>query len=222
VRGAPDLSHIAHVDGLEPGDRQRFEFRWRPPPRSDVPLDVQLFAGADGDAGLELRLEPAEVQPAPVEGGAALEVLAFDAEPEGDSDLTGAWRAGATATLEQFTRHVCLGAGRPEPCPNGFLSWGPYVPGRRGARVALRYDLLLDRSSPKVWLDIAAAEGSVVVARSRSIELDVPGFRTLLLRARLDAHAADLEGRLNAHGGERVEPGAIVVRAAVLRLEAAP
>jgi hypothetical protein len=221
VRGAPDVCHVAHVDGLEAGDLQRFEFRWHPPAGSALPLDVQLFGGADAGEALELRMEPAEATRSRVEDGPALEVLAFYTEPGRDGEL-GAPRADAAAPLERFTRHACLDAARPVPCPNGFLSWGPYLPGRRGARVSLRYEIRVDDSAPKIWLDIAAAQGSRLVARSRSMGLAEPSSRTLLLHGRLDADAPDLEGRLNAHGGARVEPGAVVVRDAALRVEAAP
>jgi hypothetical protein len=85
----------------------------------------------------------------------------------------------------------------------------------------VRYDVAVGPVPPRLWIDIAAAQGSRTLARSRGVDHAEPGSRTLLLLARLDADATDLEGRLNAHGGANVEPGALVLRGALLRVEPA-
>jgi hypothetical protein len=120
---------------------------------------------------------------------------------------------GCHALLECFTRQDGVLGPAPSPCSEGFLVWGPYVPGAQGSDVYLRYDVDARRAGNNVWFDIAAQNGREELARSPTFAIAEAGSYSFALAAQLAMPSDNVEGRMNAGGGD-----ALVIRSAALTL----
>lgn len=214
LRSASDRTHFGHPEGLEEGDVHRFEFHWRPHDAAMAALSVQLFGSSEA-IPFSLRIERAAATRV-ADGRAASErpelaIVALERH-------VASAPASAVYPVGRFTQHDCLSAPGVAACPSGFLSWGPYVSGRRGEQVRLRYDIEARRAGARVWFDVAARQGSDEIARSRVFDIDEPGIHSFALAARLLADVDAIEGRMNADGGASLPSDALAVRDAELRL----
>ena len=206
LQGPGKLNHHAHIDGLLAGDLHRFEFRWTPSAGEGAPLSLRLFGNAAAGGDLMLRVEGAEAHPIPMDTPRGLEVVALEHHPSRGEP-------NAVYRLERFTRQDCVLGPAPSTCSQGFLVWGPYVPGAQGSDVYLRYDVDARRAGNNVWFDIAAQNGRDELARSPTFAIAEAGSYSFALAAQLAMPSDGVEGRMNTDGGD-----ALIIRSAALTL----
>jgi glucan phosphoethanolaminetransferase (alkaline phosphatase superfamily) len=209
LRAHPSVRHFAHVDTLQVGDTHQLEFLWRPRREDAAPLAIQLYGAADVP-NFALALEHASARLADVAIDRELKLLALNRVPLGHT--IGVYH------LDRFKEHACLRHNDAANCPNGYLVWGPYVKGTKGADVQLRYDIDAERAGAKVWFDLAARGGKERLAKSRVYRIAEPGSHTFELSARLGSDAEGIEGRMNANGIENAGAHTLAVRQAELKL----